>query len=81
MLPWIFFGISLTSAVICKQRFLHENEIVQYLQNSKYEGVNQGHFRKPLQASTSAMKNAMKNDSPYIFHGPFNFKLLFTFKL
>ena len=33
MLPWIFFEILLTSAVICKQRFLHENEIVQYLQN------------------------------------------------
>ena len=26
MLPWILFEILLTSAVICKQRFLHENE-------------------------------------------------------
>ena len=55
MLPCILFGILLTSAVACKQRFLHENKIVQYLQNNKYEDVNQDHFRKPLQASTSTM--------------------------
>ena len=30
---WTLFKILLTSAVICKQRLLHENEIVQYLQN------------------------------------------------
>ena len=30
---WTLFEILLTSAVICKQRLLHENEIVQYLQN------------------------------------------------
>ena len=53
MLPWILFEISLRSAVICKQRFLQENEIVQYLQNYKYQDYNQGHFRKPLQASTN----------------------------
>ena len=28
MLPWILLKILLPSAVICKQRFLHENEIV-----------------------------------------------------
>ena len=28
MLPWILFEILSTSAVICKQRFLHENEIL-----------------------------------------------------
>ena len=33
MLPWILFEILPTSAVICKQTFLHENEIVQYLPN------------------------------------------------
>ena len=32
-LPWTFFVIFLTSAVICKQRILHGNEIAQYLQN------------------------------------------------
>ena len=52
MLPWILFEILLTSASICKQMFLHENEIVQYLQNCKYQDVNQDHFRKPLQVST-----------------------------
>ena len=42
------FVILLTSAVICKQRFLHGNEIVQYLQNRKCYNVGQDHFRKPL---------------------------------
>ena len=54
------FEILLMSAVICKQRFLHENEIVQYLQNYKYQDVNRGYFRKPVQAAT----NLMKNDYP-----------------
>ena len=35
MLLWILFEISLTLAVIFKQSFSHENEIVQYLQNYK----------------------------------------------
>ena len=30
MLPWIPSKVLVTSAVICKQRFLHENEILQY---------------------------------------------------
>ena len=30
---------------------------MQYLQNYKFEDVNQGHFRKPLHASKNAMKN------------------------
>ena len=33
MSPWKFFLIMLTSAVICKQRRLHENEIEQLLHN------------------------------------------------
>ena len=57
ILPRILFGILLTSAVIRKQRFLHENEIVQYLQNYKYQEVDQDHFRKPKQYSTNSMKN------------------------
>ena len=44
-------------AAICKQRFFNENEIVQYLENYKYQGLNQGHFRKPLEASTNGLKN------------------------
>ena len=61
---WALFKILLMSAVICEQRFLHENEIVQYLQNCKCKDVDQGHFRKPLQAST----NVMKNDYPKTAH-------------
>ena len=57
MLPWILFEILITSVVIHKQRFLHENEIAQYRQNCKYQDVNQSHFRKPIQASTNFMKN------------------------
>ena len=36
MLLWILFEILLTLAVIYKQSFSHENEIVQNLQNYKY---------------------------------------------
>ena len=49
MLPWILFENLLTSAVACKQRFLHENE------NYKYQDFNKGYFRKPLEASTNSM--------------------------
>ena len=35
------FVILLTSAVICKQRLFHGNEIVQYLQNCKCYNVGQ----------------------------------------
>ena len=36
---WELFEILLTSAVICNERFLHRNEIAQYLQNYKYQDV------------------------------------------
>ena len=44
----ILFRILLTSAGICKQRLLHGNEIVQYLQNCKRDNVDQDQFRKLL---------------------------------
>ena len=66
-LPWTFFVIFLTSAVICKQRILHGKEIVQYLQNynvitlaqtilkSPYtvlqESRNETIFKQPVQFS------------------------------
>ena len=46
-----------TSAVIYKQSLLHENEIVQLLYNYKCYGVDQSHFRKPLQSSLLNVKN------------------------
>ena len=58
MLPWLLSEGLLTLAFICKQRFLHENVIVQYLQSYKYQGIKQGQFRKPLQASTNNIKRA-----------------------
>ena len=51
ILHLVLFKILLMPAVICKQRFLHENEIGQYFQNYKYQDVNHDHFRKCLQAS------------------------------
>ena len=47
MSAWTLFELFLTSAVICKIILLHENEIVQYLQNCKYQDINKGYFRKP----------------------------------
>ena len=45
MLLWALLEIFLTSAVICKQRFLHENEVVHNLQNYKHQDIDQGYFR------------------------------------
>ena len=44
------------SAVICKQRLLHKNEIAQYLRNFKCYDVNLGHFREPLLRSANIIK-------------------------
>ena len=46
----------LTSAIIYKQRLLHENEIVQLLHNYKCYDVDQSRFRKPLQSSATNVK-------------------------
>ena len=63
----------LTSAVIYKQRLLHENEIVQLLHNYKCYGVQQSRFRKPLQSSVKNVKNNdLKNERPAHFYRPFN---------
>ena len=42
------FIILLISAIICEQRLLHGNKIVQYFQNCKCYNVGPEHFRKPL---------------------------------
>ena len=77
MSTWALFKILITSAVIFKQKFLHKNKIVQYLQNYTYQDVNQDHFRKPLQAST----NAMKNNYPKIVHTFFTGSSIFSYFL
>ena len=63
------FVILLISAVICKQKLLDRNEIVQYLQNSKCYNVDQDGFRKPL-------KKELSLNGPYNFQRPFNFSIL-----
>ena len=52
-LRWTLFKILLMSAIICIQRALHGNEIVQYFQNYKRHESGKGHSRKPLQSSAS----------------------------
>ena len=47
-LHWALLVTLLISAVICKQRLLYGNEIVQYLQNSKCYKISKDHFRKTL---------------------------------
>ena len=47
----------LTSALIYKQRLLHENGIVQLLHNYKSYGIDQSHFRKPIRSSAKNVKN------------------------
>ena len=69
MSPSVLFEILLTSAVICKERILHKNEIVQYLQNYKHQDVNQDDFRKPFQASINAMQNDYRKTAHTFFVG------------
>ena len=69
MSAWRLFKILLTSVAICKQRLLHENENVLNPQNYKDQGINQGHFRKPLRASTKAMKNNYPKTAHTFFTG------------
>ena len=47
-LRWTVFEILFTSAIMCIQRGLHGNEIVQYLQNYKHHEFDQGHPTKLL---------------------------------
>ena len=46
--PWELFLNLRTLAVTYKQRFLHRNETVQYLENYKRYHLNQCHYRKAL---------------------------------
>ena len=52
MLLWALLEIFLTSAVICKQRFLHENEVVHNLKT------------KNTKTLIKAILEAMKNNDP-----------------
>ena len=47
MSHWTLFQILFTLVVICKERLLHENKIVQNLLNYKGQDINRGHFRNP----------------------------------
>ena len=63
-------------AVICKQRLLHEKEIVQYFQNYKCYGVGQDNLRKDLYSCTkfkkkSDLETALINFKGYLILGYF----------
>ena len=70
---WTIFEVSLTSAVIYKEKLLCENNIVQSLQNCECQDSDNVHFRKPLQGS----KNVIKNDYPKVTHVFFTSCLIF----
>ena len=81
MSAYTLFEILLTSAVISKQRLLHENEIMQCLQKYEYQDVNQSHFRKHLEGSTNAGKTTSLKTADKFFMGRsiFSYFLLSNF--
>ena len=64
-----------------KTKVFARKEIVQYLQNCKYQDVNQNHFRKPLQASTNVMEKGYIKTAHIFFTRRSIFTLLFMLKL
>ena len=68
-LRWTAFDILLTSAIICIQRVLHGNKIVQYLQNYKRHESGKGHLRKPLLSSASYIQIENTKTIRLIFKG------------
>ena len=57
-LRWTAFEILLTSAIICIQRVLHGNKIVQYLQNYKRRESGKGHSRKQVTSKSKTLKQS-----------------------
>ena len=45
-LRWTVFEVWSTSAIMCIERVLHGNEVVEYLQNYKSHEFDQSHSRK-----------------------------------
>ena len=68
ILRWKFFRILHMSSVICKQKLLHENEVLQYLYNYRYY-VDKRHVRKSLQSSTKSIKIIYPNIACTFFTG------------
>ena len=68
-LPWTVSEILLTSAVICIERVLHGNEIVQHLQNYKRHEFEQGHSRKLLYSSKSYIQIENTKTTRLLFKG------------
>ena len=73
---WIFSTILPTSAVICKQKPLHGNEIVHYPQKQKFFNINQYHLVK----FQKFHEQEPYLNEPYNVQRSVSFKLYFIFK-
>ena len=69
MPAWTLFEILLTSAVICKQKLLHEKEIVQYLQHKNTNTLIRTILESPYKLLQTPQKTATLEQSTYFFMG------------
>ena len=75
MPAWTLFEILLTSAVACKQKLLHENEIVQYLQHKNTKTLIRAILESPYKLLQAPQKIATLGQPTYFFMG----RLIFTY--
>lgn len=64
------------SIVTCKQRHLHENDIVQYFQNYKCYDADRDYFRK---YKVIQLYTFDENNDPYKFQRPVQFSRALQF--
>ena len=70
MLLWALLEIFLTSAVICKQRFLHENEVVHNLKTTNTKTL--------IKAILEAMKSNDPKTTIHFFMGRSIFSYIYV---
>ena len=75
MSAWTLFEILLTSAIVCKQKLLYENEIVQYLQHKNTKTLIRAILESPYKLLQTPQKIATLGQSTYFFMG----RLIFTY--
>ena len=75
MSAWTLFEILLTSAIVCKQKLLYENEIVQYLQHKNTKTLIRATLESPYKLLQTPQKIATLGQSTYFFMG----RLIFTY--
>ena len=75
MSAWTLFEILLTSAIVCKQKLLYENEIVQYLQHKNTKTLIRAILESSYKLLQTPQKIATLGQSTYFFMGC----LIFTY--